>query len=48
MNTQSDTTLMTLARLVTQRLDPHTIPATSWPEVITIALQQGLGPMLLR
>jgi len=47
MDTPHDPTLMTLAGLVAQHQDPTAIPPADWPAIITAALQQGLGPMLL-
>ena len=43
----SKSPLFTLSALISQQLNPQSVSDDLWPEVIELALQHGLGPMLL-
>ena len=43
----SKSLLFTLSALISQQLNPQSVSDDLWPEVIELALQHGLGPMLL-
>lgn len=36
-----------LGGLVSQQIAPHDVPASAWPDLITLAMRHGMAPMLL-
>ena len=47
MNDTSKSPLFILSALISQQIRPEFVSADLWPEVIELAMQHGLGPMLL-
>jgi hypothetical protein len=46
MNHALTPSLFTLAALITQRLDPQTISPQEWPELVDLAIEHGVAPVL--